>query len=209
MFNFTHIVRQAMLALALAFASAAAAAGPAYLVTIHTSMYSGESGLLDFGFLGDAAATAELVTLSDFSGAFGGEYDRAGGVAGDIPGAVVFSNTGSANFLTQQVVLGGDFTFKISFSGDYAIPADPADAAGLTFVVALFDASLTGLLADLVQFDLLPFNAGEAASVTVTANPDMVEVSGAAAQVPEPSQLLLVLSALALAGAALRRRAPR
>lgn len=205
MFNVKNFAHQAFLSLALVFASAVAYAGPTYVVTIHTQAYAGESGLLDFGFLGDAAATSELVTVSNFSGAFGAEFDRAGGVLGDLGSVVTFSNTGSANYLTQEVVLGGDFSFLLNFSGDYAMPADPNDALGLTFVVALFNADLSEMLAQLVQFNLMPFVAGEAANITVTANADLVDVS-LVAEVPEPSQLLLMLTALALAGAALRRR---
>ncbi len=206
MFNFKNFARQAFLALAMVCASGAALAGPTYVVTIHTQAYSGESGLLDFGFLGDTAATTELVTVSNFSGAFGAEYDRNGGVTGDLASSVMFSNTGSANYLTQEVILGGDFSFLLNFSGDYAMPADPNDAAGLVFVVALLNADMSDYLADLVQFDLMPFVAGEPANITITANADLVEVTDAVAEVPEPSQLLLMLSALALAGAALRRR---
>ncbi len=208
MFNLKNFAKQAMLALALVLGSGAAFAGPNYLVTIHTQAYSGESGLFDFGFLGDAAATSEFVTLSNFMGDFGGQFDRGGAVVGDVPGTVVFGNSGGSNYLTQEVILGGDFSFNLSFSGSYAWPADPADAAGLTFVIALFDALMTEELARIVQFDLLPFNNGEAPSVTVTPNadfPDLVTVSEVA-EVPEPSQLLLMLSALALAGVALRRR---
>lgn len=205
MFNFKNFARQAFLSLALVCASAAAMAGPTYLVTIDTQAYPGESGLLDFGFLGDANAANELVTVSNFSGAFGAEYDRAGGVVGALGDVVTFSNTGSANFLTQEVILGGGFSFLLNFSGDYAMPANPNDASGLTFVVALFNSDLSDIFAQLVQFDLMPFVAGEPANITITANANLVDVAEVA-QVPEPSQLLLMLSALALAGAALRRR---
>ena len=207
MFNFNNFVRQAYLALALALASGASFAGPSYLVTLHTQAYSGESGLLDFGFLADAAATAQMVTLSNFSGDFGAEYDRAGGIDGDLATMVNFSNTGASNFLTQNVNLGGDFTFKLLFSDDYALPADPNDALGLSFVVALFDDLMSVQLAQFVQFDLMPFSAGNPANIAITVKDDLATVTElVASDVPEPSQLLLMLSALALAGMAMRRR---
>ena len=210
MFNFKNLARHATLALILAFAGGAAVAGPTYLVTVHTQAYSGESALLDFGFLGDAAASAEMVTLSNFSGMFGLEYDRAGGISGDLASTVTFSNTGAANYLTQEVNLGGDFTFKLHFSDDYAMPADPLAAQGLSFVVALFDSMLTEQLAQLVQFDLMPFVANAPANISITVNDKLATVTElVAADVPEPSQLLLMLSALALAGVALRRRTTR
>jgi hypothetical protein len=206
MFNIKNLIGQAFLALTLACASSAALAGPAYLVTLHTQAYSGESGLLDFGFLGDAAATAEMVALSNFSGDIGAEFDRHGGVVGDLATGVTFANSGSANYLTQVLSLGGDFSFELRFSDDYAMPADPADAMGLTFVVSLFDSLMTEQLAQFVQFDLMPFSAGEPANIMLTINADLASVTPLVADVPEPAALLLMLSALALAGAAMRRR---
>jgi hypothetical protein len=206
MFNVKNFARQACLALALAIASGASFAGPTYLVTLHTQAYSGESGLLDFGFLADAAAAADTVELSNFSGNFGALHDQGGGVTGDLATGVTFSNTGSANYLTQAIILGGDFTFKLRFSDAYAAPADPANAYGLTFVISLFDDPMSEQLAQLVQFDLMPPSAGDPAYVEIGVNYDLASVDEVAADVPEPSQLLLILSALALAGVALRRR---
>jgi hypothetical protein len=203
MFNFTHSVRKALLAAVLAIGSAAALAGPTYLVTIHTQNVDAETGLMDFNFYTTADAVGGMVSLSNFSGAFGVEVDRAGTASGAIPDAVTFSSGMTSNYLTQSVLFGGDFSFQVSFSGDYE------SVQGLyapTFQVSLYDDFLTTDYGMAVQFDLLPALNADPAGVLVTLpDADLASVAEVSA-VPEPSQLLLVLSALALAGLALRRR---
>jgi hypothetical protein len=203
MFNFHHIVRKALLAAALAFGSAAALAGPTYLVTIHTQNVDAETGLMDFNFYTTGDAVGGIVSLSNFSGAFGLEVDRAGTATGAIPDAVSFSSGMTSNYLTQSVLFGGDFSFNVTFSGDYE------SVEGLyapTFQVSLYDDFLSIEYGMAVQFDLLPALNADPAGVLVTVpDADLASVAQMA-EVPEPSQLLLMLSALALAGFALRRR---
>lgn len=203
MFNFTHLVRKALLAAALALVSAAALAGPTYLVTIHTQNVDAETGLMDFNFYTTADAVGGVVSLSNFSGAFGLEVDRAGTATGAIPDAVSFSSGMTSNYLTQSVVFGGDFSFNVTFSGDYET------MEGLyapTFQVSLYDDFLSTEFGMAVQFDLLPALNADPAGVLVTVPDADLATVAAVAEVPEPSQLLLMLSALALAGVALRRR---
>jgi hypothetical protein len=203
MFNFITLARKALLAASLVLFCGVAAAGPTYLVTIHTQAYSGESGLLDFSMGSDGDAAMAMATLFNFSGAFGAEYDRAGGVEGDLATGVTFTTGAPTNYLTHNVNLGEDFSFNISFSGDY----ESIDAvSGSVFDVVVYGMDLSDVLDWSVQFQLVPLNNGDAAYVTVDANPETTVVAEVvAADVPEPSQLLLMLSALALAGVALRR----
>lgn len=200
MLNFITLARKALLAAALVFCSGAALAGPNYLVTVHTQAYSGESGLLDFAFESYSDAPGAIAHLWNLSGAFGEEFDRSGSVDGDLASGFMFRNSSLSNYLTYAVVLGGDFTFNVSFHGDYETMESPN---GATFMAALYDSALTELLGAIVQVDLIPAFNGDAAGVLVSANQDLATV----AEIPEPSQLLLMLSALALAGVALRRKA--
>jgi hypothetical protein len=198
MFNFTTFIRQALLASALVLGSGAAVAGPIYQVTIHTQAYSGESGLLDFAFESNPDAPLAIAELWNINGAFETEFDRSGSVEGDLPNYVRFTTGNMTNYLTQSVILGDDFVFNISFSGDYEFVENPS---GISFFVGLYDAGMTEQLGAVAQFDLVPGFMGDAAYVMVTANDELATVS----DIPEPSQLLLMLSALALAGLALRR----
>lgn len=200
MFNFKQFAQQALLAVAMIFGSGAAVAGPTYQVTVDTASFAGQTGLLDFsfsnGFAGTVSATA---TLSGFAGSFGSEYERFGSVTGAIPGVVTLVNDDLISYLTQNVNLGGVFRFVVNFSGDYETIDDVNESL---LRVALYNDDLTEMLAQLVDFTIVPGAAGVPASVVVDAGA-LVSVS----EVPEPSELLLVLTALAFAGAASRRRA--
>lgn len=199
MFNLTTLARKALLAAALALCSAAALAGPTYLVTVHTQDYSGESGLLDFGLGGTGDSPLVLAHMWNFSGAFGDEFDRSSNVVGDLASGVTMDNTRASNYLTEGVVLGDDLSFMLAFGGDYEKVNSPWDTL---FALVLYDASLSEMWAIPAQIDLIPAFNGEPVTVLVDA-----DANTTVAAVPEPSQLLLMLSALALAGLALRRRA--
>jgi hypothetical protein len=198
MFNFIILARKALLAAALVICSGAALAGPNYLVTIHTQGFSGESGLLNFGLGNTGDAPSAIAHMWNFGGAFGDEFDRSSSVTGDLEGGLSMTNGGASNYLTQAVILGGDFSFNLSFSGDYETLISQWDTL---FAVQLFDSSLSELWGNVAQFDLVAAYNGEPVAVLVDVNPDLADV----VEVPEPSGLLLLCSAIALAGLARRR----
>ena len=200
MFNFKQFAQQALLALAMAVGSGAAVAGPTYQVVIDTAAYAGESGQLDFSFSnGFDGTVGAIATLSNFSGNFGAESDRFGSVSGAIPGMVSITNDELISYLTQAVTLGGNFSFTVHFGGDFDTIDDVNESL---FSVALYDSGMTTLLAQLADFTIVPGANGVAASIVVDAG-----ALAGVSEVPEPSALLMVLSALALAAIASRRRA--
>lgn len=200
MFNFKQFAQQTLLALTLAVGSSAAVAGPTYQVNINTAAFAGNTGLLDFtfsnGFTGTVGASA---TLSDFGGSFGAEADRLGSVSGAIPGVLTLTNAELVSYLTQVVNLGGYVGFTIDFGGDFETIDDVNESL---FSVALYNADMSAMLAQLADFTIVPGANGVPAAITVNAGA-LASVN----QVPEPSALLMVLSALALAGIAGRRQA--
>lgn len=194
MFNFKTL----LVSLALLCASATASAGPTYRVTLDTSGYSGVSGLLDFTFLAaNPASPVTGATLSNFSGAFGLEAGRTGAVSGALPGQVTLYDAAGDNWLTQAVSLGASFGFDISFDDGYLANGG---LDGSTFAVSLYNGDFSqylGIDGPLLQFDVLP------GFILVSDNNDIAQI----AVVPEPSELLLALTGLAMMGLIARRRA--
>lgn len=199
MFNFKQFAQQALLALAMVFGSGAAVAGPTYYVTVNTSSFAGETGVLDFAFSnGFAGTVGASATLSNFSGSFGAEFDRFGSVTGAIPGVVTLVNDELISYLSQNATLGGVFGFMVNFSGDFETIDDVNESL---LSVGLYNSDMSELLAQLVSFTIVPGSAAGPAVVLVDAGA-LASVS----EVPEPSELLLVLTALAFAALASRRR---
>ncbi|HZV65789.1 MAG TPA: NF038129 family PEP-CTERM protein [Telluria sp.] len=194
MFKLSTLFSRALLALALACGAGAALAGPTYQVTVNTSALAGANGYLDFGFQALGSAAPAFATLSNFTGALGAAVIPSGDVVGTPPGMVTIGNTTGFNDLLQAVSFGGLFTFDLSFTADDGI-------AGSTFSVALVNDSVTdfvGYAGNIVEIALQP-----GAATTVNAVADFASVNA----VPEPSDLLLMMSGLAVMGWVARRKA--
>jgi hypothetical protein len=193
MFNFKTL----LLSLALLCGAGAAVAGPTYHVTLDTSAHAGLSGLLDFTFLAASPDVPQTTaTLSNFSGAYGVEAGRIGAVSGAIPGLVSLTDAAGDNWLTQAVSLGGIFGFDITFDDAYLANAG---LDGSTFALSLYNDDFSqyiGIDGPLLRFDVLP------GLIMVSDNNDIARI----ALVPEPSELLLVLTGLMMMGMVVRRR---
>ncbi len=196
MFNFKHFIQHVLLALALALGSTAASAGPTYNVAINTGSFAG-AGVIDFSFLSADGSDLATASLSNFTGAFGAELDRFGNVVGDTAAGLVFTNSDGFNYLALDAVFGGMLNFNITFSDGYVGPNQA------TFSVSLFDA-IGDFLSNPVQFTLVPADDGSPTTLDIQAE-DIASVTEVS-QVPEPSQLLLLLTALAAMGAIARRK---
>jgi hypothetical protein len=196
MFNFKTFVKQALLAATLAFGIGSATAGPTYHVDIDTTNYAG-AGSIDFWMSSLTGASGALATVSNFTGSLGAETFRFGGVGGALPASTGFDNSQSFSSVTHDVILGNKFAFDVSFSGDFlTVPG-----FGSTFSVAMYDALGNYLVQPdfLVEFSLTPVTFDNTASVAYS-NARNVRVS-----VPEPSDMLLVMTGLGLVGFMRRR----
>ena len=201
MFNFKSLYTKALLALIFVTSASAAFAGPTYRVSIDTAALAGNgSGNLELVLGGNVPAANTIVTLSNFSGAFGTETERAGDLSGALPGQVAFTNSTGYELLVQAVTFGGLFGFDVSFGGDYD---SIGGANGATFGLSLLNQDLDQYLAfNFLSFEVTPAFGGAPAMVAVFADNALAAV----AAVPEPSELLLLLTGLALMGLTLRRR---
>jgi hypothetical protein len=205
MFNFTSTLRHALLVLAMAATSLAAHADviPTYKVTITTTAAAGSSGYLDFQFAG-AGGPGALATVSNLQGAINGiDHDMDAGTVLDLgPGSFTMAN--DLSYLSHFVDFGGVFTFDLAFSGDFL--TTPAEDYSFFTVAALgLDFLSIGGQDFAVTFDLYPPFNGMDPSVFVNVDGRLADVT----QVPEPSELLLMLTGLALIGVTVRRRAQR
>lgn len=206
MTHFKSFIQSAILIAAMALGAAPAFAGPMYKVTIDTSGLAQTSGLLDF-FLESNADSLDLttVTLTNFTGNYGAEFAREGDVA-DIAGGYAIGSGAGASWLTRIVNLGASFGFTVGFADGFG----GIDGVGLA--VSLFDADgqqYLGSNGPLALFELVPEMNGAPSFVTVLADNDRTTVAEAVAEVPEPSDLLLMLTGLALAGFVTRRTRQR
>lgn len=204
MFNFTNTFRQALLALILGAASLAAHAGvlPAYRVSVDTSSLL-SSGFLDLTFNSFAGSPGATATISNLQGAFGAIDLVEGAVGNPAPGVYTIADDAGFNLLSHAVTFGGLFSFDLAFSGDFLSVAGNQSSV---FSVGLLDIDLNaiGNPEGVATFDVTQLSdLGDPATIavgidsyaTVTINP-----------VPEPSEMLLMLTGLTMFCCVARRR---
>ena len=201
MFNFSSIIGRLALATALVFGAGPALAGPTYHVGINTAGIAG-TGLLDFSLSGTTDADVATISLSNFSGLFGANPDLIGDVVSTAGGYTMSTAIDAQSYLTFSVPLSGMFGFNVTFADDYA------GVGTAIFQVNLFSdnfAENLGLEGGLVSFELVPSDGTAPSFVSVSDNNALAVIT----EVPEPSDFLLMLTGLALAGFVTRRTRQR
>ena len=194
MLNFKKFLSHSLLAVALG-ACAGVFAAPVYHVTIDTSTLGNSNAVLDLelgALTGNAAPVT--ATLNHFMGAYGAS-DFSGSASGAIGSSVRLVNDAGYSGLLQSIMLGGLFSFDLSFD----VGAGGLDGSSFTAMLYNADFSATlGMDTPLVQIDLMPGQADVVAPANAFAS---------ATAVPEPSTLLSMVTGLGLLGFGLRRRA--
>lgn len=204
MFNIQTLLRQAMLALVLCGATIAAHADVipgSFRVTLNSAGVT-DAAFLDMSFASFGGAAEATATVSNLQGAFGDVDSSTDGVAFLPDGVFTISNQGT-NYLTFAITPGGSFSFDVAFGG--AFLTEVGDFTSF-FSSALLDGGympLVGELGDAI-FSITQLSADGAAAISFETS-DIGAVSQGT-DVPEPSELLLMLTGLALIGAMARRR---
>ncbi|TQK07949.1 NF038129 family PEP-CTERM protein [Herbaspirillum sp. SJZ107] len=194
MLNLKKFLSGSLLAVALG-ACAGVFAAPVYHVTIDTSTLGNSNAVLDLelgALTGNAAPVT--ATLNHFMGAYGAS-DFSGSASGAIGSSVRLVNDAGYSGLLQSIILGGLFSFDLSFD----VGTGGLDGSSFTAMLYNADFSATlGMDTPLVQIDLMPGQADVVSPANAFAS---------ATAVPEPSTLLSMVTGLGLLGFGLRRRA--
>jgi hypothetical protein len=194
MLNLKKILSRSLLAVALG-ACGSVFAVPVYHVTIDTRTLGNSNAVLDLelGALTGSAAPV-TATLNHFMGAYGAS-EFSGSASGSIGSSVRLVNDAGYSGLLQSIMLGGLFSFDLSFD----VGTGGLDGSSFTAMLYNPDFSATlGMDTPLVAIDLMPGQADVVSPANAFAS---------AIAVPEPSTLLSMVTGLGLLGFGLRRRA--
>ena len=203
MFNIQNLLRQAMLALVLCGATLAAHADVipnSFRVTINSTGIA-DATFLDMSFASFGGAAEAIATVSNLQGAFGAVDSSTDGVD-FLPGGVFTISNQGTNYLTHSITPGGSFSFDVVFSGAFLTEMGGFESFFSAALLGIDYMPLGGEFGDAI-FSIVQLSADAAAAVTFSTS-DIGAVS--ATEVPEPSELLLMLTGLALIGAMARRR---
>jgi hypothetical protein len=198
MLNLKKILSRSLLAVALG-ACGSVFAVPVYHVTIDTRTLGTSNAVLDLelGALTGSAAPV-TATLNHFMGAYG-TSDFSGSASGSIGSSVRLVNDAGYSGLLQSLMLGGLFSFDVSFDLSFDVGTGGLDGSSFSAMLYNPDFSATlGMDTPLVQIDLMPGQADVVSPANAFAS---------ATAVPEPSTLLSMVTGLGLLGFGLRRRA--
>lgn len=207
MFNIKSLINQCLLAASLAVAATGAIAGP---TSFHVAIDSGRlaqntPGYITLSFSQTGNAGAVVASVSNLTGNTGTVVQTGAVSGGDSAFTIANTVNADGNFADISALFGGLFSFDISFSGNFM---NEAGTDVSTLLINLFDTSYVALVGD--EFSGIgSFNVAQGSGVasTIVRAPYISITPLATAEVPEPSQLMLMLAALAIMGVMVRRRA--
>ena len=199
MTNITSILRKGLLAAALAGAAFGASAAPTtYHVNVDTSSLTGGT-FLEFGFSGSAPVASTTATVAHLNSAGLTVADSLGGTVDADGSGFVLSNS-AYSYVDYVGAISGMFSFDLTFSDGFM--ADTGFES--LFSVSVLDSDYF-TVAGGANFATFKLTATDGISTVFTPGLGNATLDVPSA-VPEPTQLLLMLTALAMMGAMLKRR---
>jgi hypothetical protein len=117
-----------------------------------------------------------------------------GDVGGSLDSTLTLGNSQDFNDWLQGVTFGTAISFRV----DMNVPTPNASGSGTAFSLSFYDSSYNSLLADSNWGTSLVINASDNGMMNVLAQAPAVSLS--ASPVPEPHNVLLLLSGLGLLG---------
>lgn len=200
MFKAKQFINRLVLAASLSAAAVFAQAEPMkYKVIVNTAGLSG--GYFDASIATPTGVSQPFTAaLSNFAGAFGALDTSVSHDFVQTANGFSLSNGTSGSYLSQEAAFGGILSFDVLFSGPF-FTANNGEASALLFALYGSD-GLTQLGGG--GFDL----AGQGATrIAIMQGSPFISINAiTAAAVPEPTELLLVLTALGLMGVMVKRR---
>lgn len=200
MFNVKHFFQRALLALSLTGAMALAHASPmSYHVTVNTTSLS-NAGFFDASLASSTGAAQGLTAnLSNLMGAFTGVDNSVSYSYTTTANGFSLSNA-APNYLSQTADFGSVLSFDVLFSGAFFTGVN-GETSNLLF--ALYD--ING--AQIGDFGGFNFAASGADRISLLPNSSFITVvANADAAVPEPTALLLMLTAFGVMAVMVKRR---
>jgi hypothetical protein len=188
---FKSFLVRCILAVGMLCGSGPLLASPVYHVTVDTTSLAGQSGYLDFLFLGLANSSPAHASVTNFVGDFGAGSFVFGDASGSVASGVVIGNGAPWNEFGQWAHFGDRFQFDVHFD------ASAAPGAGSDLGIALLDD----------QFNFLGSNANIVTFALVPGVKDGVSVDARfATVVPEPGSMAQIALGLVLLARLRRRR---
>jgi hypothetical protein len=192
---FKSSILRFILTLGMLCSSGQLLANPVYHVTIDTSSLAGQSGYLDFLFLGLTNAAPGQASLTNFSGNVDTSSFAYGEASGSASTGVTIGNGAGWNEFGQWVHFGERFRFNVQFD------VGPGPGAGTDLGIALLDEQFAYLGA---SGNILTFSVQPGQDDQVSYARDMVDVNTNA--VPEPGSLPQLAVGFLLLFCTVRRR---
>ena len=196
------------LMLGLLFSAASARASTIFLVSVDTSLLSGNSGFLDFMFNPGGSSQSAFAQVSSFSpgGSLSNSPTVTGDVTGTLPPLVTINNTTAFNDYFAGFTYGPSLSFLLTLGGPAVDAPNHTASSGSTFAFSMF--ANDGATPELTSSpDGFGFTVDVNLDGSTTVTDFITSENSIQVVTPEPAALALSLTGFAaIAIAGLRRR---